>query len=251
MRPSHLATFASLFLLLIIDVMGFGLVFPLLGPIFLDVHNGILPAATSPLLRNVYYGLTISVFEISLFIGAPIAGDFSDHFGRKKMLVLSLLGTTIGYGIAAFGVAVKSVGLLLLGRILAGITAGSQPIAQAAIADISTPENKARNFGLISLAMSIGFVAGPICGGYFAHSETIPWFNYMTPFIFAAALAFLNALCMLVTFQETFVPRKKTKLRLIRCFEIFIQAFKDKRIRIYALIMLLMQLGWSLYFQFI
>lgn len=251
MRTQHFATFASLFLLLIIDVMGFGLVFPLLGPIFMDTQNGILPLATSPLMRNIYYGLTISVFEISLFVGAPIAGDLSDHIGRKKMLICSMLGTAAGYAIAAFGVAHKFIALLLLGRILAGITAGSQPIAQAAIADISTQENKAKNFGLICFAMSLGFVAGPICGGYFAHSATIAWFNYSTPFIVAGILALFNAICILITFKETFTPRAKHQLRLNRCFEIFTQAFKDKRIRIFALIMLLMQLSWSLYFQFI
>jgi len=104
-----------------------------------------------------------------MFVGAPILGDLSDQIGRKKVLLICLLGTACGFFICAIGIKYAIVSVLIVGRGLGGLMAGCMPIAQAAIIDISTPENKLKNISSITLALCLGFAIGPMVGGYFSN----------------------------------------------------------------------------------
>src|SRR3990167_1878152 len=162
---SSLLVVAPLFLVLFIDGMGLSLIFPILNSIIVDPQSAFLSVSTSVGTRDFLYGLIVGIFMLCWFFGAAILGDLSDLIGRKKSLLICLIGAFLGYLLSAGAIVVKSIWLLILGRIVAGFTAGSQPIAQAAVVDVSTPEHKTRNIGFIILSPSLGFVLGPIIGG--------------------------------------------------------------------------------------
>lgn len=245
----HFLQTASLFLVLIIDAMGMGLILPLLGPLFVDPLGGMLASNSSVILRDLMYALTISSFAFFMFFGAPFLGDLSDHLGRKKVLMLCLFGTAFGSLLSAFGIIIKSLVLLIAGRSIAGFMCGSQALAQAAIVDMSTPENKARNLGFISFASCVGFALGPYVSGVLTAHEMIVKFGFIMPFIAAGLLSFLNAGALLFTFKETFYPKPIQRLHLTKGLDVFISAFINKKIRSLAIIYLLAEGGWALYFQ--
>lgn len=249
-KKSYYRAFAALSLVIIIDTMGVGIVFPVLSPLVMDKVGGLLPAHTSLQYRDIIYGLILGSFSIFMLIGAPFLGDLSDKWGRKKALMVCLVITMLSFLVCALGVYWRNVSLLVLGRSLDGFSAGSASIAQAAITDISTQENKARNLGLITLAICIGFVFGPVIGGFFADSPFLG-LGFASPFIIAAMLAGLNAICLYFVFNETFAPKRDKHLSLARGFTIFVEAFQHKGIRRLSLAFFLMQIAWSIYFQYI
>jgi MFS transporter, DHA1 family, tetracycline resistance protein len=244
-------TFASLFLVLVIDSMGIGLVFPLLGPLFISKTSALVPAAMSLGSRDLLYGITLAIFCVFMFLGAPFFGDLSDHIGRKKVLLICLFCTAGGLALSAIGIIIKSLSFLIIGRVVAGFASGSQALAEAAIVDISTEATKAVNLALISFASCLGFAIGPIISGYLASEKISHLYGFSTPFWVAAFLALLNGVMLIFTFKETFHPGFVQKLHLTRGVEIFISAFTNKRIRKLAIIYLMAEFGWALFFQVI
>jgi DHA1 family tetracycline resistance protein-like MFS transporter len=252
-NKSNIYVLAPLFLVLLIDAMGVGLVLPLFGPLFTGRTSGIVSVAMSVGMRDLLYGITLSIFCVFMFFGAPFLGDLSDHIGRKKVLLFCLFGTAFGLVICALGVQINSLFLLIAGRALAGFMSGSNALAQAAIVDISTEDNKAINLSLISLANCIGFVLGPIFGGLLSDQNLWIKFGVTTPFWVSAGLAFLNGILLFLIFKETFHFKKIKPIKITKGLMIFISAFttKNKRIEKLAIVYLFSEMGWALYFQFL
>ncbi len=251
-QEKALSSMLPLFFVLLIDGMGLGLLFPILNTILIEPQAGFLPVDTSVGVRDFCYGLTIGIFMICWFFGAAILGDLSDNVGRKKSLLICLVGAFLGYLLSAVAIVFHSFWLLVIGRIIAGFTAGSQPIAQAAIVDVSSDEHKARNIGLILLSVSLGFVFGPICGGLLSNDQLVSWFGFETPMYFAAGLALLNAVFLHFAFTETFTnAHQKMNIKWHHAVHVFISAFKHPSIKKYSLVLLVMIFGWSNYFSFI
>lgn len=240
-----------LFLVLFIDSMGLGLLFPILNAILVDPNTPFLTQALTINERQTLYGLTVGVFMICWFFGAAILGDLSDTVGRRKSLLICLCGAFLGYLISAIAVILHSLLLLMFGRIIAGFTAGSQPIAQAAIIDISSEENKPRNIGLILLAISLGFVFGPIIGGILSDKNLVRWFDFSTPLYFASIISLLNALLLWVFFKETFTQTGPIKIKFHHAINIFISAFRHEKIWDLSIAFFVMLIGWSSFFVFI
>ncbi|KIO77771.1 MFS transporter [Pedobacter lusitanus] len=166
-----------IFITLLIDFTGFGIIIPVLPKLIEQLTGGGLSLAA------VYGGwLTIS-YSIMQFISAPILGGLSDRFGRRPVLLASLFGLGVDYIFLAFA---PTIAWLFVGRIFAGITGASFTTAMAYIADVSTPEKRAQNFGLIGAAFGIGFIVGPVIGGVFSQ------FGLRVPFIISAVLALIN-----------------------------------------------------------
>jgi len=242
---------APLFIVIFIDSMGIGLLFPILNSIIVDPASVFLPHSVSLSHRDYLYGVIVSVYMLCWFFGAAILGDLSDKVGRKKALTICLFGSFFGYLLSGIAIFMHSLTVLVIGRIIAGFTAGSQPIAQAAIIDISSDEQKARNIGFILLWISLGFVFGPIFGGVLSDSQLISWFNFTTPMYFAAIISLLNALLLIFFFQETYKVTGKFRIRFHQAINIFVSAFKSNRIRYLSIVFLVMILGWSDYYTFI
>jgi len=252
---NHLSSFSfksplvPLYLLILIDHMGFGIFYPILVPIFMD-NNGILGLEATGSLRSFWYSVTLSVFPMAVFFGATLLGDLSDRIGRKKVLALCLGAAALAYALSGLAIDLRSLSLLLFSRIVAGIAAGSMPIAQAAVLDMSSEQEKIANLGLVILAASFGFLLGPLVGGLFANPKIVSWFNYSTPLYFSSILAVANLLTLKLL-KETFVPQRQAPFKFSQSLALMITPFCIKNLRFLAVIYLFMQLGWSFYFQFI
>ena len=177
-----------IFITVFIDLIGFGIVIPVL-PFYVEGTK----FNASP--RTV--GLLFASYSIMQLIFSPILGRLSDRYGRRPILLISLIGTGIGFLILGFA---TTLWMLFAGRIIDGISGGNISTAQAYIADITTPENRAKGMGLIGAAFGLGFVFGPAIGGVLSR-----W-GIHVPFLFAAGLAFTNAVLLYFLLPETVTP---------------------------------------------
>lgn len=245
---------APLLLVLFIDGMGLSLVVPLLNALLFDPDSLFLSGLdVAPAMHNFIYGAIISIFMLCWFFGAALLGDLSDSIGRKKALIICLSGATFSYLLSAIAVVVHSLTLLLLGRVIAGLTAGSQPIAQAAIVDLSGEENKARNIGFILMSVSLGFILGPLFGGLLSDHRIVSWFDFSTPFYFAALISFMNVVLLCYLFQESAAVAiaQKIPLHLSRAIDVFVSAFKHEKIKKLSVVFFIFIFGWSSFYSFI
>jgi len=178
MQTTKQSAIGFIFITLLIDVMGWGLIIPVMADLIAQLkHIPVNQAST-------YGALLLSVFAVTQFIFAPVVGNLSDKYGRRPVLLLSLLGFGIDYIILALA---PSYGWLFIGRVIAGMTGASFTTATAYIADVSVDEtSRAKNFGMIGAAFGLGFVLGPALGGFLAH-----W-GIRAPFYAAAVLCLLN-----------------------------------------------------------
>ena len=179
MKKSPLAIILSI---VFIDLIGFGMIIPIL-PLYAQSFGA----------TEWQIGLLFGSYSFMQFIASPILGGISDRFGRKPVLLCSLLGSAIGYILMANA---HSLLMLFVARIIAGISGASVGSASAYIADITPPENRSRRIGLIGAAFGVGFVLGPAIGGLLSLISPV------TPFWFAAALALANGLAVIAFLPE-------------------------------------------------
>jgi len=180
-----------IFITTVLDSMGIGIIMPVMPELIQEVGNFNLSDAAK------WGGWLTVVFAINQFLFSPTLGGLSDAYGRRPVLLLSLLVMTIDYLVLVFA---QSMWLLFAARIVGGITAATQSTASAYMADISTDEDKAKNFGLLGAAFGVGFILGPLVGGLLAE------YGSRAPFLAAAALAFLNMLFGYFVLPETVTP---------------------------------------------
>ncbi|WP_287128482.1 MFS transporter [Candidatus Cyanaurora vandensis] len=185
-RPSPIV---FIFLTIFIEFMGASLLVPL------------IPYIVGRYQSDAFtIGLLVSSFSLAQFFAAPTLGALSDRFGRRPILLMSLVGT--GLGFIVFGLA-NSLPLLFLGRIIGGASGGAVATAQAYIADISKPEDRTKNFGLVGAAFGLGFIMGPAIGGFLGQ------YSLQLPVFLAAALAIANAGLGYFTVAESLPPEKR------------------------------------------
>lgn len=239
---------SSLLLAIFIDSVGWGVVYPVFALLFINNATHLFPLTTSLALRNFWFELIIAIYCIFMFLASPLLGSLSDRFGRKIILLISLGGNALGFVICALGIAANSLILIIIGRIIAGATAGSLTIAQAALMDISNPSEKALRIGWIGLANGIGFAFGPMLGSFWLNKNLWQVPHSQIAFWFSAALAMVGALFISISFKETFVGNKSEKINLLIGVTHFIDAFKTNT-RAYCLMMLFFMLGWNIFFN--
>ncbi len=239
-----------IFFTVFIDLLGLGIIIPILPAIISDPINGILPFSTSNATRALIYGFLIASYPIAQFFGAPILGALSDRYGRKKLLTLSLIGTFLGYILFGIGVYNKTLWLLFIGRIIDGFTGGNISIAQSVISDVSDEKSRARNFGLIGMAFGFGFVIGPYVGGFLSDPNKISWFNYTTPFWFSAILSLINLFLVYFLLKETLKEAKKTKISALTGFKNINKAMKMKNMRMIFIVVFFLTFGFNFFTQF-
>src|SRR5579862_4133869 len=199
LKPKKQAALGFIFATLLIDVMGFAIVIP----VFPNLIKGLIHSSVSD--ASSYAAWLSVAYAATQFIFSPLIGNLSDRFGRRPVLLSSLPGFCADYLFQAFA---PTIGWLFLGRLLAGVTGASFTTASAYIADISAPEKRAANFGLIGVAFGLGFIIGPFIGGVLGS------YDIHYPFIAAAALAFLNAVYGFFILPESLAPENRRPLEL-------------------------------------
>lgn len=177
MKDKKQAAIGFIFVTLLIDSIGFGIIIPVIPMLIQEMVGGNLSVAAE------YGGWLTFAYSFMQFVFAPVIGNLSDQYGRRPVLLFSLFGFGIDY---LFLSVAPTITWLFVGRIIAGITGASFSTASAYIADISTPEKRTQNFGMIGAAFGLGFIIGPGLGGQLAH------LGARVPFIAAAALALIN-----------------------------------------------------------
>lgn len=219
-----LAKFALL-AVVFVDLIGQGLVFPIINTLMMDPQQTFLPTSTPEATRHFNYGLVIGIFFLSWFLGAAYISRISDSIGRKNAIMICLFGALVGYVITIVSLFADSLWLLVLGRAITGFTAGNQPIAQAAMIDASRDDaEKARNMGFIVTGISAGLVGGPIIGGILSDKNVMGEVgSIILPFYCALVLVVITIVLVQLFFHD--VREHKEKLR-IRPQDIFLSLWK-------------------------
>lgn len=202
MAKDKKAAIGFIFITLLIDVIGFGIIIPVMPKLIEELGHVNVSGASK------IGGWLLAAFAITQFCFAPLIGNLSDRFGRRPVLLAALFGFAVDYLFLAFA---PSISWLFIGRIAAGITGASFTTASAYIADISTPETRAKNFGMIGAAFGLGFVIGPSLGGLLGQ------FGPRVPFMVAAGLCLLNFLYGLFILPESLPAEKRRAFEWKRC----------------------------------
>ncbi|MFN8510948.1 MAG: TCR/Tet family MFS transporter [Deinococcaceae bacterium] len=196
MREQKTAALSFILITMLIDVLGIGLVIPVMPAI-------LKPFTVGPDEQAYWYGVLGALYGAMQFLFAPFLGAFSDRFGRRPVLLLSLLGLALDYVLIAMA---PSLMVLVIGRIISGITGANFTVAQAYISDVTPPEKRAQSFGLSGAVFGIGFVLGPILGGLLGDQDP------HLPFWVAAGLTGLNLLYGYFVLPESLTPENRNRM---------------------------------------
>ncbi len=215
-----------IFFTILLDMLGLGILIPVY-PMLVASNSSfrIIPATWSIAQGYIMLGWLMAVFFIFQFLFTPVLGQLSDKFGRKKVLIYSILGTAVSYILFAYGLYTKNLPLLFISRTIDGISGGNISTANAVIGDVSLPEHRARNFGLVGIALGLGFILGPFFGGKLSDPNILSWFNPTTPFYFAAILSTINLLFVIIKMPETLTTRTTKRLNITKPFSNIKRAF--------------------------
>jgi DHA1 family tetracycline resistance protein-like MFS transporter len=230
----------SLLAVIFIDSVGWGIVYPIFTAYSFN-HTSTLMSA------NTAFEITIAIYSACMFLFSPLLGALSDQFGRKKLLLASMIGNGAGFAVSATGVYLNSFSIILVGRIISGTTAGSLGISQAAIADLSSKDNKAYRLGLIALANGLGFTCGPLIGGLFLAFS----FSLYISLLFTCLLAIAGTLGIYLFFNDTYRKDDSINIELTSSFKILLNVAKHQNLtKLFASLFLTM-LGYITFFNYL
>ena len=188
------AAVGFVFITLLLDITGWGIILPVVPKLIGELIQGDISEAAT------YGGWLGFAYAFTQFVFSPLVGNLSDQYGRRPIILLSLFGFSMDYLLLAFA---PSIGWLFVGRVIAGLTGASISTASAYIADVSTDENRTKNFGLIGAAFGLGFIIGPVLGGLLGH------YGARVPFYVAAVLCLLNFLYGYFMLPESLAKNKR------------------------------------------
>jgi DHA1 family tetracycline resistance protein-like MFS transporter len=229
---------AFIFITIMLDMIGIGLVIPTLPDIMRRFTQ-------DPALVSTYFGYFISLYAAMQFIASPLLGALSDRYGRRPILLVSLVTAAADYVLMAFA---PTLPVLFVGRVISGITGANITVAMAYIADISDDSNRSANFGLMGAAFGLGFIIGPAFGGLLGS------YGPEVPFLAAAGINFLNFLFGLFVLPESLAQSRRIDWKRTNPFLSLAAAFKAKHILVLVAVHFLFQLAgqthpaiWTLY----
>ncbi len=240
MKTTNQKSIYFIFITIVLDMLGIGLIIPVLPDV-------IRRFSVDPSEVNHLFGYFVATYAAMQFLASPVLGNLSDRFGRRPVLLVSLLGASIDYLFMAFAPSLK---FLFVGRVISGLTGASMTVANSFMADISDDSNRSANFGLIGAAFGLGFIVGPLLGGALGH------FGAHIPFLAAAALNFINFIFGVFILPESlsFEKRRSIEWSKFNPFSSVVKILKPSVILSYVVIYLLLFLAgnvhpsiWTLY----
>ncbi len=223
-------------LAIFLDLVSYSILIPILPQLLANPDSPyyLLPQGIPVSYGYILLGFLIAVFPIIQFFSTPILGELSDIHGRKKILVITLIGTCVSLIALGLGVVEHSLMLLFASRVVGGIVGGNISVAQAAIADVTPTGERTKYFGFIGAAYGIGLIVGPVAGGLLSDSSLVPWFAAATPFWFAAALSFVNIILVCIFMGETrpdFGEEENRSISWTASMSHIVRAYGMKRVR--------------------
>lgn len=245
-------SFFVILLIVFIDWMGIGLVYPMFSSMLFSKDTLFMPLEASDSVRGTFLGILVAATPTMQFFSSPLLGSLSDRKGRKPILIISLIIGAIGYLVAVFGVSVVSVSVLVISRVIIGLSSGSDATVGAAIADISMPNDKAKNYSLYNMARGIGFTAGPFLGGLLSSMDLGFISGFEIPFAFAGSITLLNLVLVYFCFDETVKELKQDeKINVFKGLQNAAKALSMPGWRMLYLSVFLFCFGWSFYWEFV
>ncbi|MDO8953364.1 MAG: MFS transporter [Gammaproteobacteria bacterium] len=243
----------ALIMTVIIDVMGSNLVVPLLPILLIQSNSILLPVGYSQSAHYFLYGLCMAAWPLGIFLGTPYLSGLSDTYGRKRILLLALIGTSLAFLLSAFAILFSSFMMFIFCRAMSGFFSGTFSIAQASVTHTSqSNKEKIHKLGWLSFAGTMGAVIGPLLSGYLVgrhHSH----FGVSLPFWVAALLGLANCSLLYYWFNE---PAKtvvfgnfQLKRAIIQVLTDFRFIFVDARTKSCMILFTLLQIGWGFYMQ--
>ncbi|MCH9627277.1 MAG: Multidrug resistance protein MdtG [Chlamydiales bacterium] len=237
------------FLITFFGYVGYSLVITIFTPLLLQEKGRLLSSETPTEIRVLALGFLLACYPFGQFFSSPVLGALSDRFGRRPILLYSLVVTTIIYFVIAYGIAINSFLLVAFSLIVAGLSEGNTTLAQGVIADVVPKKERGRLFGFLYLSAAVAFIVGPLVGGKLANSDLVSWFSYKTPFIFIGFLLFGTFLWFLFSFKETHPPHRREHIPYLEAFTNLKNIFLNRLIRPYFFANFLIFLGIFGFFQ--
>ncbi len=216
-----------IFLIVFIGLLGFGIVIPTLP--FIAERFG---------ASNTTIGFLLASYSVFQFAASPVLGRLSDKYGRKPILAMSLFGTAIGYIMIAFA---PNLFIVFLSRAIDGATGGNISVAQAYIADITKGKERTKAMGLIGASFGLGFIFGPLIGGLLS-----AYYGFAVPYLFAAALAFLNAILIMIILPESEKKSVQRKVHSLFSLKVWREIFNPIIVLYLALLMFIATWSFSM-----
>ncbi|GJM15836.1 MAG: tetracycline efflux MFS transporter Tet(A) [Thermodesulfobacteriota bacterium] len=226
-----------LYLVILVAFAGYGLMVSIFIPMLMH-DTGFFDKSVPTSTRAIYGGILLALYPLGQFIGAPVIGSLADKFGRKRVLMISLVFTIFFYVIIAYSIDIRFLWLLMGTCFLAGLTESNVAICQSAIADVSTEDDRGRLFSYLYTAMSLGYFVGPLAGGQLAVH-----FKLSSPFWITAVFLVFVYLWVLISFKDSYVPDINKKISYFKTFTNLSSVFTDIPIRRVYLINFLIYFG--------
>ncbi len=237
----------SVFTIAFLDNFGYSFVFILFAPLVLNPEYGFFSNTMEEGTKNILLGILIGIFPVFTFFGAPFWGDYADRFGRKKALILTILGTVAGHILSAVAIYTKEFYFLLIARGIAGFFSGNISICLATVSDLSpTAPLKGRNFGFLGVVMGAGWIFAMVLGGFLSDPK---YSSPIVPFLVAAVLTFIGYLIIKAWFIETHRKNEGIRFDLIKSLHEIKASLQHREIRPFLLLMFIWTLGWYSTFQ--
>ena len=219
-----------LYVVVFVGFLGYSLMIATFTPMILRNDNGMLPAGSSLTERSLVLGLLLSLYPLGQFLGSPVLGALSDQYGRRPILIASLSSTTVLYVVVAAALVIENLPLLMLACFVAGLSESNIVLAQGAIADTASRDDRNRLFGYIYLSASLAYVIGPLGGGQLADRSLVSWFSYATPYWVVTALLGATSVAVVAWFRETHQGTGE-KGHYLESFTNLARVFTDRRLR--------------------
>lgn len=212
--------FAILLMIVFVSFIGISIPYPIFPPLFIHSEGGQLFNEWSQHYRPLFLGIALGVYPLGQFFGGPIIGALSDRYGRKKVLILSLAGSVLGYLLTVVSLEIGSLWLLILSRLLTGILESNLGLVRAMAADFEHI-NRYKSIGGVNAASAIGYVLGPLLGGVLSDTRWVPWFSPKFPFYVALFLALVTLLLAYFLLQTRQARDQKNAIQALAFWEYF------------------------------
>jgi len=241
----------SILLVMLLDQTCLSIIFPVLTLVFFDTQSNLFSADTSQAVRSMWYGICIAIPHVVNMFITPILSALSDGFGRKRILLLATSGAFIFSIVGALSIKLGMLSVFIFACLVQGVFSRADPIAIAAMGDVSPKEKKVVFMGYVQTAISLGAFVGPIIGGYFATQYFISTFNFSLPYLVASVFALISFLSTVFIFKETLhemhahSPWSEINFKSVK------KILTNPMIFQITLLLLLSQFTWRIYYQFI
>lgn len=246
MRTLSRTAIFTLYTIYTLDLMGLVFVFVVVPPLIISPDSMMVSSNLPLSSRNFLVGLLVATYPFAQFFAAPTLGDLSDRFGRRKILLISTLGTALMFCLSGISIMTHNLVLLFISRLLSGIFAGNLTVAQASMGEAIHEKKRGQYMAAFALVGGLAWTIGPFIAALLSNHHSLPWFNFSTPFWFLG-IVFLIATLLLLSMPKSIPTESKQKLDLRKVAVNLLEPFKIPNVTRPFMASIINMLGWMMY----